>query len=207
MANYPYYPGFKNVKKLISWLSALIMAMVIAPAVQGQASYTASQPLRLQGFATFSYVNPAFEYSRAGDGNNFGITLGGDLDVNIPTWFKPGLDVRATRATGDQTDQYTYGGGPRVIFPLSHVQPYVDFLISGGKINIKNSNDPDYRKNRSTVYSFGGGADLLLTHQLAIKVDVQSQRWRLTSKGEPFYPLLVSVGLRYEIGSGGRGPR
>jgi hypothetical protein len=198
-------PGFRILVKLDPWLFALFLATVIAPAAFGQASMsTASRALRFQGFGTYSYTRPDYD-----TGTNYGVTLGTDLDFNTPTWVKPGLELRATRNSGDSTNQYTYGGGPRIVLPISHVQPYVDFLISGGKIEFNHLDPaaPDYQANRSTVYSYGGGADVLLTRSWAVRLDAQSQRWKLSHSSPPFHPLLVSVGLRYQIGGGAHGPQ
>jgi hypothetical protein len=197
--------GFRHVKKHLLWLSALVMAAAFAPGVRGQATtYTAMQRLRLQGFGTFSYVKPSF----GGDpGPNYGWALGGDLDVNTRAFIQPGFELRATRNSGDFVNEYTYGGGPRVVFPLPHVQPYADFLFSIGKIEFNRPADPHYQSDQSMVLNYGGGADFLLTRTWAVKFDVQSQRWRLNHNNPAFHPLLVSVGVRYELDGGRHGPR
>jgi hypothetical protein len=200
----PSVAGFGLIAKLFSWLSALLLAMVTA-AASAQANPTVSQALRLQGFGVFSYGQPRFDYG-LGAGTNYGFSVGADLDVNLHTWFMPGLEIRGTRSTGDVQNQFTYGGGPRIIFPLRRIQPYADFLISGGKIEFNQPYDPLYQANRSTVYSYGGGTDLVLTRGWAVKLDVQSQRWRLTHEAAPFHPLAVSVGVRYEVHNRRYGP-
>ncbi len=158
--------------------------------------YTASQALRLQGFGTFTYVRPAY----GPPSTNYGLSLGTDLDFNTHTWVKPGFEIRGTRSSGDQANEYTYGGGPRLILPLPHIQPYGDFLLSGGKIDFNHPANPFYQEDRSAVYSYGGGADFLLTRSWALKVDVQSERWKLSHLNPPFHPLVVGVGFRYEAG-------
>jgi hypothetical protein len=194
--------------KSLLWALPLFLAMVMSPAVWGQASYyTASHPLRLQAFGTFSYDRPDYQDSSNGPGTNYGVSLGSDIDVAAHIWVIPGLELRATRAVGPVSTQNTFGGGPRVVFPLGRVQPYADFMLSGGSINFHQRTDPSYQSDTSTVYSYGGGADLLLTPGWAFKVDVQTQRWRLSHNVEPFMPLLMSVGVRYEVHGGKHSPQ
>jgi hypothetical protein len=174
-----------------------MLAVLCATASQAQANFpTASKGVELNVFGMGSYVRPEY----GGALRNGGGAVGVDADIR-PFFglFKPGLEIRVTGSGGRVSNQYTYGGGGRVIIGDWHVRPYANFLVNYGQIKFNANPDPTYQQDHAMVLSYGGGAEIPLSRSWAAKVDVQSERWRLTYRAPPFYPLAVSAGVRYQL--------
>lgn len=143
-----------------------------------QASFAATQQLSLSAFGGVTGNWTALE-----GGRNVGITAG--VDLALPTYhrYRPVLEGRGTYPIKDGSidAQKEVLGGLRVERQYTRWHPYVDFLIGRGQMNYKNGGFTygafTYLSSTSTVYSGGGGLDVDVTRHLAIRGDIQVQRW------------------------------
>ena len=79
------------------------------------------------------------------------------------------------------------------------MQPYAAFHLGEGNITFKQSSDPNYTSDNSTVYGAAAGLDYKLSRNWALRGEADVQRWRLGSSTPAFHPLGVSVGVRYQF--------
>jgi hypothetical protein len=176
----------------------VLMMSVVQTATAQRTQSTASKAVQLQAFGMFSYVRPAFIHDNR---PNWGGAAGADVNFHQIgyTRLRPGVEMRATGSGGPTSNQYTYGGGPRLVMDLGRFQPYGDFLFNYGSIDFNHPPDPNYTYDATDVLSYGGGVDFVLDHSWAVRADVQSQQWKLGHISPEFQPLAVSVGVRYEF--------
>ena len=184
------------------WLLSLAAPVLPGAAAHGQhADETARQSLRLKAYGMFSYVNPDFQ----GSNHNNGVTIGGDIDgFRLVPHTELGMDVRYTASRGTLTNQYYYGGGPRLTVDVGPFKPYVDFLFGHGKGVFNNSSDPTYTSDVTGAMTYGGGLEYQVSPSWGIRADVQRQRWQFSVRQAPFYPVATSVGLTYRFRFHGR---
>ncbi len=188
-------------KPLLKLLGVVAVSLALAATAQRTQS-TASKAVQLQAFGMFSYVRPAFIHDNR---PNWGGGAGADLNFHQIgyTRLRPGVEVRATGSSGPTSNQYTYGGGPRLVLDLGRFQPYGDLLFNYGSIDFNHPPDPNYTHDMTDVLSYGGGVDIVLdragSSSWAVRADVQSQQWKLGHISPEFQPLAVSVGVRYEF--------
>ncbi len=181
------------------------LALCAAPSLFAQSVATAHQTLRLQTYALASTVQPAFGVNQ----RNFGVTAGVDVGTfRISPRIDPSLDLRLLASHGNVSNQFFYGGGPRVMVDLGRYKPYGEFLIGDGIIHFPNTRDPNYTHDNSLVTAFGGGLDVSVHRDFAVRAEALTQSWKLGSTNQAFHPLAVSVGIRYQVhlGRGKDGP-
>jgi hypothetical protein len=112
-------------------------------------------------------------------GKNLGITAGADLTFLSFRRFRPSFEARSTYPIneGRISSQKNFLLGPKVEYPLGRFHPYADFLIGRGQIDYHAPGfvfgNILYINSSTVVYSPGVGLDCNLTHNLAIKGDVQ----------------------------------
>ena len=178
----------------------LFAAMLCVPATgHAQATSTASKSLDIAAFGGYAGARP--DYAPYHDqGAGFGV----DLTRYFHLPVIPSLEGRGNIITGAAVNEKTFLGGLRVEVPIKHrLHPYGDFLIGAGTIDFKFM--PGYTSDNSRVYSFGGGIDVDVVHNIQIKVDGQYQSWNLGKSGGnpngPFTltPEVLLFGVEYHI--------
>ena len=189
------------------YLRSLVLLSVTAPALMSgvahaqHADETARQMIRLKAYGMYSSVNTNFQ----GDSRNNGVTIGGDIDgFRLLPRTEIGMDVRYTFSRGLITNQYYYGGGPRLTVAVGPFKPYVDFLFGHGSGVFNRTTDPTYTRDSTGAPTYGGGLEYQLTRSWGVRADVQRQIWRFSSNQPYFYPVAASVGLSYQFRFHGR---
>jgi hypothetical protein len=188
----------KQVKILLT-LATLLATASWERAALAQSDPTATRALQLSGFGAASGV-----YTGLSGGKNFSITAGGDL--GLPPWrgIRPTIEVRGTYPLdhGLVDSQKSVMGGLKVDFMLGHrLRPYGDFLFGRGQINYGMGyifGNQIYALTTTYIDSPGGGFDFRLDRRLALKVDVQYQRWgSAPTPSGTIYSTVGSAGLVY----------
>lgn len=189
-------PGFRATSLIIFTLAASCIA-------GAQAIPTASQPLRMSAFGAATGT-----YTGLGGGRNLGITAGFDLGFKPFYRFYPTAEIRGTYPIdGGQVDaQENILYGIKLARFYGRFHPYANFLIGRDKITYENGGYPDptgtilYLETVSNVFSYGGGLDLSLNDQFALKIDAQFQQYGepVTTNGH-IYSTPISVGIVYRF--------
>jgi len=186
----------------ISVKLALFTAVsALTHAASAQAAPAGSQKLQLSAFVAATGTFTGLE-----GGKNLGITAGADLTFLHFRRFLPSFEARATYPInkGHVSSQKNFLLGPKVEYPLGKFHPYADFLIGRGQIDYHApgfvSGDILYINSNTMVYSPGVGLDYNLTHNLAIKADVQFQHWDtpVTASGT-IHPTALTLGVVYNF--------
>lgn len=192
---------FRFVTRSLLMLSMATPALLAGMAHAQRSQETARQRIRLRAYGMFSYVNPDFQ----GDTRSTGATLGGDVDgFRLLPRTELGLDARYTFSSGNLSNQYYFGGGPRLSLNVGRFKPYGDFLFGHGKSIFNNPGDPTYTHDETGALTYGGGFDYQITRSWAVRADVQHERWRFSANTPYFYPVAVSVGASYQFHFRGR---
>jgi opacity protein-like surface antigen len=166
-----------------------------------QAAPAGSQRLQLSAFAGATGT-----FTNLEGGKNLGITAGADLTFLGFRRFRPAFEARGTYPIdkGNISSQKNFLLGPKVEYPLGRFHPYADFLIGRGQIDYHAPGlvfgNTLYISSNTTVYSPGVGLDYNLTHNLAIKGDVQFQHWDtpVTASGT-IHPTALTLGVVYNF--------
>jgi hypothetical protein len=144
-----------------------------------QASPAAVQNLKLSAFGGITGT-----YTGLASARNLGLTGGVDLGFLPFHGLYPTLEFRGTYAIdkGSIDSQNNVLGGLKIAAHLGHLYPYGNLLFGRGEISYGNGyqvpREPIfYTQSSSNVISPGGGLDLRLTDQLALKFDLQVQRY------------------------------
>jgi opacity protein-like surface antigen len=172
---------------------------VLAHTAYSQAIPAGTQKLQLSAFAGGTGTFTDFE-----GGKNLAITAGADLTfLNFRT-FRPSFEARGTYPIDDGhiSSQKNFLLGPKVEYPIGHFHPYVDFLIGRGEIDFHSPGiivgNILYISTNTVVYSPGVGLDYNLTHNLAVKADVQFQHWDTPAVASGvIYPIALTFGAAY----------
>ncbi len=155
-----------------------------------QASTTASKAAAVSVFAGFTVSDPAY-----GPNRNTGVSLGVNYTRYLRFPVQPSVEVRANFSNGSYANERSYLFGVRALVPVGRFEPYADFLVGPGNIHFPLN--VGYTGDNSTVYNYGGGVDVPLYRDFALKLDVQAQHW---NTGEfTFTPVLGTVGVSYRI--------
>ena len=178
-------------------VASLAVFALFTGAAHGQrAEETARQQIRLKGYGMFSYVRPDYGF----DQKNLGGTAGFDLDgFRLLPHTDFGVDARYTFSTGNVSNQFYYGGGPRVSLNTARFKPYVDFLFGRGRSTLNHSGEPNYTHDDTGAVSYGGGFDYKLDRYWSVRGDMQRAHWRFSINQPVFYPVAISVGASYQI--------
>ena len=186
----------RNITRTLLLCSVGCAAFLTGNAHGQRAEETAHQLIRLKAYGMFSYVRPDYN----GSTRDTGGTIGGNIDgFRLLPHTELGMDVRYNFAKGPVTDEYYYGGGPRLSLDLHKFKPYAEFLFGHGRGTFNTSSDPTYTQDVSAVITYGGGLDYQLTRSWAVRADVQRSRWRYSIHQPYFYPTSVSVGASYQF--------
>ncbi len=176
----------------VLWVAALVVFFLGSGILCGwsQAVRTASKSADVSVFAGFGDADPAYGPDRA-TGGMFGANYTRYLHIPV----EPSLEFRANFLSNTYVSEHTYLAGVRAAVPLHSLRPYVDFLVGPGTIHFPQNFS--YVSDNSTVYSYGGGLDVPVYRNFALKLDVQGQHW---NTGEFVYtPTLGTIGVVYTI--------
>jgi hypothetical protein len=166
-----------------------------------QATPAGTQRLQLSAFAGVTGT-----FTNLQGGKNLGITAGADLTFLVFRRFLPSFEARGTYPIdeGHISSQKNFLLGPKVEYPIGKLHPYADFLIGRGQINYHAPGfvygDTLFISSNTMVYSPGVGLDYNLSHNFAIKGDVQFQHWDtpVTSSGA-IHPTALTLGVVYNF--------
>jgi opacity protein-like surface antigen len=187
--------------KLSAALALFTAVSALTHTASAQAAPAGSQKLQVSAFvaATGTFTNLE-------GGKNLGITAGADLTFLSFRRFRPAFEARGTYPIdkGHISSQKSFLLGPKVEYPLGKLHPYADFLIGRGQIDYNAPGfvfgDTLFISSNTLVYSPGLGLDYNLTHNLAIKADVQFQHWNtpVTASGS-IHPTALTSGVVYNF--------
>jgi hypothetical protein len=191
-------PGFRST-------SLLALSLVACSIAHAQATPAAIQPITIYGFGAATAT-----YTGLDGGRNFGITAGADVGFRPFHAFYPYLEVRGTYPVdGGQVDaQKTILYGVKAARFYGRFHPYVDFLFGRDKIDYENGGYPNsagtllYINSVSNVISMGGGLDLDITDQFALKIDGQFQHIGVpvNASGDIYAkPLTAGIAYRFDF--------
>jgi opacity protein-like surface antigen len=174
--------------------------MLCLPATcRAQATSTASRSLDLAAFGGYTGARPDY-----GPYHDQGMGFGIDVTRYFHLPIVPSLEGRGNFLSGTAVSQKTFLVGLRAEYPLGHrLHPYANFLVGAGTMHFKFI--PGYTSDNSTVYSYGGGIDVDIVHNIQLKVDGQYQSWNLGKSGGnpngPFTltPEVLLFGVEYHI--------
>ncbi|HEX3968527.1 MAG TPA: hypothetical protein VHW70_11215 [Edaphobacter sp.] len=166
-----------------------------------QAVPAGTQRLQLSAFAGATGTFTGLE-----GGKNLAITAGADLTVLTFRLFRPAFEFRGTYPIdkGHISSQKNFLLGPKVEYPIGRLHPYADFFVGRGEINY---HDPGFTfgntrfiSTNTFVYSPGVGLDYNLTHNLAVKADVQFQHWDTPAVASgAIHPVALTGGVVYNF--------
>jgi opacity protein-like surface antigen len=170
---------------------------------RAQAVSTASRSLDLAGFG--GYSGALTDYANYKDQ---GLSFGVDVTRYFHLPIVPSLEGRGNVVHGTAIDQKTFLFGLRAEVPLKHrIHPYADALIGVGTLHFKFSPGAGYTGDRSRVFSYGGGVDFDIVHNIQLKLDAQYQTWNLGPNGYvvpsganfTLTPAVAIIGVEYHI--------
>jgi hypothetical protein len=187
--------------KLSVKLALFTAVSALAHTAAAQAAPAGSQKLQLSAFVAATGTFTGLE-----GGKNLGITAGADLTFLHFSRFRPSFEARGTYPIdkGNISSQKNFLLGPKVEYPIGRLHPYADFLIGRGQIDYHAPGfifgNTIYINSNTLVYSPGVGLDYNLTHDLAIKGDVQFQHWDapVTASGT-IHPTALTLGVIYSF--------
>jgi len=187
--------------KLSVKLALFTAVSALTHTASAQAAPAGSQKLQLSAFVAATGTFTGLE-----GGKNLGITAGADLTFLGFRRFRPAFEARGTYPIdkGQISSQKYFLLGPKVEYPLGKLHPYADFLIGRGQIDYHAPGfvfgDTLFINSNTAVYSPGVGLDYNLTHNLAIKGDVQFQHWDtpVTASGT-IHPTALTFGVVYNF--------
>jgi hypothetical protein len=193
------------------WLALALLTILPARFCAAQSGPTAVQPLQLSAFGALSGVFTGLApsaVSAPGGGKNLSITAGVDLGLLSHHGIRPIIEVRGTLPVdkGDVDAEKSVLFGGRFDFWMGHrLHPYADFLFGRGQTEYPGGyifGNYQYNLTTTNVLSPGGGIDFDLTQQLAIKGDIQYQRWGSapTASGTVWSkPITAGVVYRFDF--------
>ncbi len=187
--------------KLSVKLALFTAVSALTHTASAQAAPAGSQKLQFSAFVAATGTFTGLE-----GGKNLGITAGADLTFLGFRRFRPAFEARGTYPIdkGQISSQKYFLLGPKVEYPLGKLHPYADFLIGRGQIDYHAPGfvfgDTLFINSNTAVYSPGVGLDYNLTHNLAIKGDVQFQHWDtpVTASGT-IHPTALTFGVVYNF--------
>ena len=171
-----------------------------------QSAPAAIRALDLSAFGTITGT-----YTGLDGGRNLGVTAGASLGIHSIGSFIPAIELRGTYpfVKGDVASIKNLLGGVRVSYSFRRLTPYADLLYGRGAIHYENGGFPNptgtyqYLQSPSNVLSPGAGVDYMLTRRVAIKVDLQLQRYSVpVLESGTDYTRPLSVGVIYHFGVG-----
>lgn len=170
--------------------------------VLAQATPVATESLQIAAYGGITGT-----YTGLRSGKNLGVTGGVDFGFLPIRGLYPTLEFRGTYPIdkGSIDSQKNVLGGLKIAAHFGRLHPYGDFLVGRGEINYGTGYQVPgmpifYIKSSSNIISPGGGIDLKLADQLALKFDMQVQRYatRVTNSGH-LYAKSATLGVVYRF--------
>jgi hypothetical protein len=173
--------------------AALLLGIALSAAhvASGQAVATGGRGAELSPFAFATVVGPDY-----GQPHDLGYTLGIDYTHFIRFILQPSVEVRFTRASGQQIDENSFGGGLKFHTNFGRVRPYAAVLIGQGNLTFHHAG-VDAKIDKSTAIWYGGGAEYEVNSQWRIRGEFMQQYWNLDPGS--LTPSIFSVGFAYRI--------
>ena len=185
-------------------LAAAAVGLALPQYASSQALPTATQTFQLSAFAGATGVCTGLNGSR-----NLGFTAGASLGVPPIFRFYPSITVRGTYPvdSGVVAGEKSALAGIQMEKHFGRFHPYFDILAGRGELSyVKLYPDPQgffyYSSSTSNVFSPGGGVDIDLTPQLALKADVQYQHYSVpvtTSGSIESIPITLGAVYRFDF--------
>jgi len=158
-------------------------------AVQAQAAYTATRPVRLQFGAGGLYLRNNFSPRPAE-----GVAIWGDLDFTRYIGLEAAVHFGGLRAP-DHIGQRTYSVGPRLSYRRKRLNVFATLGAGQGTI----SNQLYHTSSTYNLVSYGAGLEIQAAGRLQIRVaSVEVQRW-LSFEPHGLAPFSVITGVSYVI--------
>lgn len=189
----------------------VVATCALSQVASAQANPAGTQQLQISAFAGLTGT-----FTDLAGGKNLGITAGADLTFLAFRAFRPSFEIRGTYPIdeGQISSQKNFLLGPKVEYPVGHFHPYADFLFGRGEIDYHYPGyifgNVRYIQTNTFIYSPGIGLDYNLTHQLAVKADIQFQHWDTPAvPSGVIHPTAITFGATYtfDFNSGHRHQR
>jgi opacity protein-like surface antigen len=182
------------------------LALFMAVSALTHNAFAQAAPAGTQQLQISAFVAGTGTFTGLEGGKNLGITAGADLTFLRFRRFRPSFEARGTYPInkGHISSQKNFLLGPKVEYPLGRFHPYADFLIGRGQIDYHAPGfvfgNILYINSNTLVYSPGVGLDSNLTHNLAIKADVQFEHWNtpVTASGT-IHSTALTLGVVYSF--------
>jgi hypothetical protein len=190
-------------RRLLALCAALLACALCSP-MAAQYDPTESRSAELSAFGGFSVVQPDY-YTASNKGVSAGLAFTRFFD-RLPV--EPSLAIRGTYASGVAVTERTISGGLQISKRYRRFHPYADILIGGATIVFAVKPEPNDHEDKGRVFSFGGGLDVDLVHNLRARFDLQAQAWNLGldypltgSNTEDFTlsPTAFTIGINYVL--------
>jgi hypothetical protein len=187
--------------------SRLLILFTLFPLAGGlrhaaaQAGSTASRGITPSVFAGLTGVNTGLD-----SGHNLSLTAGADFELLPHHILHPALEYRATYALakGQVDSLKTNLGGLTLSRRYGRFRPYADLLAGRGETTYATGGHQVpgklvfYTLSSSNVFSLGGGTDVFAAGHVALKLDLQMQRYSspVTASGH-LYSETATLGVVY----------
>jgi hypothetical protein len=168
------------MRRILSFGLRGFVLLVVTASASAQATSTATRRITPSVFGGVTGV-----YTGLDSGRNLSVTAGVDVAFRPASRFHPAIEYRGMFAVGKGgTDSVKNNlGGVKVFARYGRFSPYADLLAGRGETTYANGGDqvPNtlifYTQSASNVYSVGGGTDVFVGDHLAVKLDLQMQRY------------------------------
>ncbi|HEV2578215.1 MAG TPA: hypothetical protein VGU25_13485 [Acidobacteriaceae bacterium] len=195
-----------RASRLLILFTLCALAAPLHAAAQGGS--TASRRITPSVFAGITGVETGLDAGR-----NVSLTAGVDFDFLPDHILHPAIEYRGTYAIakGQVDSLKTNLAGLKISRPFRRFRPYADFLAGRGETTYANGGYQVpgklvfYTLSSSNVFSLGGGTDVFATGHLALKLDLQMQRYSspVTTSGH-VYSETGTIGVAYVFHIGRR---
>lgn len=197
-------PTLNNPLKFLFVFGILGFLSALAPAsATAQALPVADKASDISAFVGVGHVKTDY-----GKDTNDGVTGG----VDFTRYFRrlpvdPSIEVRGSFVPSSAVTEKVILGGLRLTYDLRRFHPYGDFLAGGAEITFHPDPYAGYTGDRGRIYSFGGGINFDVVHNIALMVDFQQQSWNLgknivlqpNNSNFTLSPKLLVIGVNYRI--------